>query len=366
MIPVCEPFLNGNEKKYVNDCIESGWISSSGKYIDIFELVWACYCHRSHGVAVSSGTTALDTAVWCLGIKPGDEIIMPSFTIISCATAAIRNGNTPVLVDCDPETWTMNVEQVAEKITRKTKAIMPVHIYGHPVDMKPITDLAEDHHIAIIEDAAEAHGAESYGKRCGSFGDISCFSFYANKIVTAGEGGMVLTDSDTLDNLARSYRNLCFQPKQRFLHEHLGMNYRMTNIQAAIGVAQIEQIDNTIVEKRLIAHEYTKQLYDIPGLQLPVEKPWAKNVYWMYGIVLPDRIENTECAKFLKHYDIETRPFFLGMHEQPALRNLGLFKGEVYPVTEHLARHGLYLPSGLSLRTEEIKFISDKIREVLS
>jgi perosamine synthetase len=288
----------------------------------------------------------------------------------------VNNGGKPVLVDSDPKLWTMEVDQVAEKITARTKAIMPVHIYGHPVDMDPILELAEDHHLAIIEDAAEAHGAEYHTyhnntdswEHCGSFGTMSCFSFYANKLITTGEGGMVLTDDENLAKKARAYRDLCFQPKRRFFHEHLGNNYRLTNLQAAIGVAQVERINEIIEKKRWIAQEYNRQLNDVAGLQLPTEEKWAKNVYWMYGLVLSEEhgMDNTEFAKRLFEKGIDTRPFFIGMHEQPALKKRGLFNGEKYPVAERIARQGLYLPSGLIITREQIREVASAVREVLS
>jgi perosamine synthetase len=373
MIPVNEPLLSGNELKYVTECIQTGWVSSAGKFINEFESGWASYCGKKFGIAVSNGSTALDVAVHCLGIKPGDEVILPSFTIISCALAVVKNGGIPVLVDCDRDTWTLDPSQVQEKITSKTKAIMPVHIYGHPVEMDPLLELAEDHRLSIIEDAAEAHGAEyksgtNAWRRCGSFGTFSCFSFYANKLVTTGEGGMVLTDDETLAKKARSYRDLCFQPQQRFLHEHLGNNYRLTNMQAALGVAQIERMDEIIAKKRSMAKEYSHLLKDIPQIQLPVEKSWARSVYWMYGLVLSEKIglDAREFARRLLEKGIDSRPFFLGMHEQPAFRKRGLFAGEHFPVTEWIARRGLYLPSGLTLSSGQISEVAQAVHEMVT
>lgn len=375
MIPVNEPSLSGNELDYVTECIRTGWVSSAGKYINEFESGWAEYCGKEFGIAVSNGTTALDVAVYCLGLDQGDEVILPSFTIISCALAIVRNGGVPVLVDCDPVTWTMDPVQVQDKITSRTKGIMPVHIYGHPVDMDPLLDLAEDHGLAIVEDAAEAHGAEYQSrrnnttswKRCGSFGTLSCFSFYANKLITTGEGGMVLTDDKALAKKARSYRDLCFQPQQRFWHEHLGNNYRLTNLQAALGVAQMERMQEIVNKKRHMAQEYSRQLGRISHIQLPVEQPWARSVWWMYGLVVSEDagMNNREFARRLFEKGIDTRPFFIGMHEQPAFRKRGLFQDEHYPVAERIARQGLYLPSGLTLTDEQIRIVSSAIREVL-
>jgi perosamine synthetase len=376
MIAVNEPRIGERELQYVQECIRTGWISSSGGFIREFEERWAAYCGRRYGIAVSNGTVALQLAVGCLGLAPGDEVIVPTFTIISCALAVIYNGGVPVLVDSDPRTWCMDVHQVERRITPRTKAIMPVHIYGHPVDVGPILDLAEKHGLAIVEDAAEAHGAEylprgtptSDWRRCGSFGTVSCFSFYANKLITTGEGGMVLTDDPQLAEKARSRRNLCFQPERRFFHEDIGHNFRLTNIQAALGLAQLDRIGEIIARKRWIGQEYSRRLRDVRGLQLPVEEPWARSVYWMYGAVLGDEVgmDANLFAQRLKDYSVDTRPFFLGMHEQPVFRRRGLFRDERYPVAERLARRGLYLPSGLALTDDQLAQVGDAVRKVLS
>lgn len=376
MISVNEPSLGDRELEYITDCVRSGWISSSGRYIDEFEEKWASYCGRRYGIAVSNGTVALQVAVASLGLNPGDEVIMPTFTIISCAIAVTYNGGKPVLVDSDPQTWCMDVAQIEKKITARTRAIMPVHIYGHPVDMDPILELARKHNLAVIEDAAEAHGAKYLSGRdtaipswrvCGSFGDFSCFSFYANKLITTGEGGMVLTDDPVLAEKARSLRNLCFQPHRRFYHQQLGFNFRLTNMQAALGVAQLERMDEIIKQKRWMAEEYCRGLKYVKGLQLPVEQPWARSVYWMFGVVLSEEtgMDAVSFAKRLKELEIETRPFFLGMHEQPVFHEQGLFASEHYPVAERIARQGLYLPSGLTLTEEQLSQVCDAVREVL-
>jgi perosamine synthetase len=271
----------------------------------------------------------------------------------------------------------MDVEQVKAKISRKTRAIMPVHIYGHPVDMDPLVALAEKHDLALIEDAAEAHGAEylsrrntaqSTWRRCGSFGTLSCFSFYANKLVSMGEGGMVLTDDSGLAEKARSLRNLCFQSNRRFHHEELGFNFRLTNLQAALGVAQLERIDEIVARKRWMGQTYSRLLKDIDGLELPTEESWARSVYWMYGVVLSENIDMdaSRFAQLLQERGIETRPFFLGLHEQPVFHQRGLFVGERYPVSERLARRGLYLPSGVALTEEQMMDVSEAVHEVLS
>ncbi len=368
MIPVNEPLLGGRELEYVSECVRTGWVSSAGRFIGEFEHRWAEYCGRRYGIAVCNGTVALQVAVAALGLESGDEVIVPSFTIISCVLAVIYNGGVPVLVDSDPRTWCMDVDQVEDKITPKTRVIMPVHIYGHPVDMDPILELAQKHNLVVIEDAAEAHGAEYKGRKCGGLGDISCFSFYANKLVTTGEGGMVLTDDPRLAEKARSLRNLCFLPQRRFYHEELGFNFRMTNLQAALGLAQVERMGWILRRKYWIGREYMRRLKDIETLQLPVEEPWALNVYWMYGLVLSEEtgMDASQFAQRLKERGVDTRPFFLGMHEQPVFHERGLFLDEHYPVAERLARQGLYLPSGLALTEEQLGEVCVAVREILT
>lgn len=367
MIPVNEPNLGQKEIDNVMDCLKSGWISSSGKYIEAFEQQWAEYCGMPYGVAVCNGTVALEAAIACLDLQKGDEVIMPSFTIISCALAVVKNGGIPVLVDSEPDTWCMNVSEIEAKITSRTKAIMPVHIYGHPVDMDTILALAQKYNLIIIEDAAEAHGAEYRGIKCGGIGEISCFSFYANKIITTGEGGMVLVRDAKIAEKLRSYRNLCFQPNRRFYHTELGHNYRMTNIQAAIGLAQIEKINSHIEHKRWMADEYNRRLAKLPNIQLPIEKSWARSVFWMYGLILDKSsgMNAQEFAQKLKMAGVETRPFFFGMHEQPVFLNQGYFRDEHYPITEQISRQGLYLPSGLTLTIDQIEIVSNVIHEAL-
>jgi len=376
MIPVNEPLLGGRELEYVTECIRTNWISSAGRFIGEFEEKWAAYCGMKYGVAVSNGTTALQVAVGCLDLQPGDEVIMPTFTIISCALAVVYNEGMPVLVDSEPRTWCMDVAQVEAKITPRTKAIMPVHIYGHPVDMDPLFALAEKHNLVIIEDAAEVHGAEYLSeqdgpnptwRRCGGMGHISAFSFYANKLITTGEGGMVLTNDPVYAETARSLRNLCFQTERRFYHTKLGHNFRMTNMQAAVGLAQIERVDEIIAKKRWMGLTYTERLRDIPGLQLPVEETWARQVYWMYGLVLDEStgMDAEEFARRLQSLGVQTRPFFLGLHEQPVFLERGWFKDKCYPVTERIARQGLYLPSGLALTASQLEQVCEAVRKIL-
>ena len=368
MIPVNQPLLLESDYAAVMEALRSGWISGAGPHIEAFETRWAAYCGRRHGVALANGTVALQVAVALLDLEPGDEVIMPTFTIISCALPVVLAGATPVLVDSDPRTWTMNVAQVRDKITPRTRAIMPVHIYGHPVDMDPLLELAERHGLQVIEDAAEAHGAEYRGRRIGSFGASSCFSFYANKLLTTGEGGMLLVDNDALAERARRLRNLGFQPGRRFLHAELGFNFRLTNMQAALGLAQVDRMDDIVARKRRIGQAYTDRLSEVSGLELQVQQPWARSVYWMFGVVVREEtgIDATELARRLADRGVETRPFFLGMHEQPVLRERGLFAGETYPVAERIARQGLYLPSGLGLDEAGIDRVCEAVHEALA
>lgn len=367
MILVNEPKLDGNEKKYVNECLDTGWISSEGPFIKKFEEDFADYIGHKEGIAVCNGTASLEVALYAANLQEGDEVILPSFTIISCIVAILRLGGKPVLVDCDPETWCMDVDQVKSKITSKTKVIMPVHIYGHPVDMDPIMELAEVHNLIVIEDAAEVHGAEYKGKKLGSIGHLSSFSFYPNKLMTTGEGGMVLTSDPVMAERAREYRNLCFIPQERFLHENLGYNFRMTNLQAAIGLAQLEKIDETVAFKREMGEYYISQLKEIDGIQTQIERDWAKTVYWMYCIQLDPSLGITakEMQAALAERKIGTRPFFRGMHTQPALLNRGLFHGESYPVTDKAYMYGLYLPSGMTLTKNQIDEVVKNVREIL-
>ena len=367
-IPVNEPLIGDLEREYVADCMATGWISSEGAYVKRFEDAWAAYCGVRHGVAISNGTVALFAAVAALRLEPGSEVIIPSFTIIGCALAVIEAGLVPVLVDCDPRTWCMDADEVERRVTPRTRAVMAVHIYGHPVDMDALGAVAKRHGLAVIEDAAEAHGATVRDRRAGGLGDIGCFSFYANKIVTTGEGGMVVTDDDALAERIRSYRNMAFRADRRFLHTEVGYNHRLTNVQAAIGLGQVETIADRVRRKREIGSRYTELLTGCEGLELPVEEPWAENVYWMYGVVVDESrgLDAVSFAARLRERGVDTRPFFLGMHEQPVLQARGLFAGESYPVTERIARQGLYLPSGLTLTDDQIATVAAATRDALA
>lgn len=368
-IPVNEPLLDGNEKKYLMECIDTGWISSEGPFIKKFEELFAKRVNRNHGIAVSNGSVALDAAVLALGIGKDDEVIMPTFTIISCAAAIVRAGAIPVLVDADPVTWNMDVNQIESKITSKTRAIMVVHIYGLPVDMDPITEIAQKYGIKIIEDAAEMHGQTYKNKPCGSFGDISTFSFYPNKHITTGEGGMIVTDDPLLAERCRSLRNLCFKPEKRFVHDELGFNFRMTNLQAALGLAQLERLDEFVGKKRRMGEKYNLLLNDVKGIQLPLnEADYARNIYWVYAIVLKNEIpfNAEEYMQKLGKVGVGTRPFFYPMHLQPVFKKMGLFKNEKYPVAENIAERGLYLPSGMSLKEEQINLVAERLKILIT
>ena len=379
MIPVCEPTLLGNAKKYVTECLDTNWISANGRFIDEFEKKFAEFCNVRHGVSCNNGTSALHLALAAIGIGQGDEVIVPDFTMIASVNAIIYTGAKPVFVDADKETWCIDPAKIEEKLTKRTKAIMPVHIYGHPCDMDRIKEISKKRGIRIIEDAAEAHGAEYKNKRCGSLGDVAAFSFYGNKIITTGEGGMVVTDDVKIAEKAKELRNHCFgKGDERFTHRCIGFNYRMTNIQAAIGLSQIENADELVNARirnaRLYNSFLSKNKVTAEDIILPPEKPWAKNAYWMYGIVLKDSVNLSRdeiMAKLLKE-GIESRSFFMPMHSQPcfmerkseSLANLPDCSGD-YPVSELLSKRGLYLPSSSSLTKEQILKVCDALAKIL-
>ena len=367
-IPVNEPVIGEREKELVMECLNTGWISSEGPFVSQFEEAFSRRVGRKHGIACANGSAALDIAVAALKLGPGDEVILPTFTIISCAAAIVRAGATPVVVDADPDTWNMVPEQVAAAITPRTAAIMVVHIYGLPVDMDPILELANRHSLAVIEDAAELIGGTYKGKPCGYFGTISTFSFYPNKHITTGEGGMVVTDDPALAERCRSLRNLCFQAKQRFVHEELGWNYRMTNLQAALGLAQLEKLDWHIDNKKRIGKLYIECLTGTTGLQLPLGAThYAENLFWVFGIVCSSS-ETTSLKSLASHLGaskIGTRPFFWPIHLQPVFLADNLFTGMSLPVAEHIAKNGAYVPTSPSLTDDQVRSISQVIQEFM-
>ncbi|MBI5876294.1 MAG: DegT/DnrJ/EryC1/StrS family aminotransferase [Chloroflexi bacterium] len=367
IIPVCEPRLDGNEEKYLLHTVRTNWISSAGKYITDFEQLFAQKVGARYGVACNNGTTALHLALATLGVGPGDEVIVPTFTMIASANAVRYVGATPVFIDAEPETGNMDVRQLRTKITPRTKAIMPMHTYGHPVDMDPVLDLAKQHNLFVLSDAAESHGAEYKGQPVGGLGDVATYSFYANKIITTGEGGMLTTNNPDIARIARNMRDHAFSHERHFWHKYLGFNFRMTNMQAAIGLAQTERFEFLVECRRKNAEMYSELLSSVPGLALPVQKPWAKNVYWMYGMVVqPAEFGMTRDAlrNALAQRGIETRTFFIPIHLQPIyFRAHG---AESFPVAEMLCERGMYLPSASTLTPADIEFISHAVREIQS
>lgn len=361
VIPVCEPTLRGNEASYVLDCIESNWISSAGKYIPRFEEAFAEACGTRYGVACANGTVALHLALATLGIGPGDEVILPTFTMIATINAVTYTGATPVLVDSEPVTWNMDLNQVADKVTPRTRVVMPVHTYGHPVDMDPLIEMAERHGLYVVEDAAEAHGAEYKGRKAGSLGHAGCFSFYANKVITTGEGGMITTDDSDIARLASNLRDHAFSEERHFWHKYLGFNYRMTNLQAAVGLAQTEQMESFVQARRANAARYTAALGEIPGIVTPPEADWAKSVFWMYSVLVEDEFGMTrdQLRAYLAEHGIETRTFFIPLHLQPIYYRA--FRGQRYPVAEMLCQRGFYVPSASSLTPREIDYVVETV-----
>jgi perosamine synthetase len=358
-LPVYEPLLTGKELEYVSDCIQSGWISSLGKYIAEFENLFARFCGTRHAVAVSNGTTALHLALASLGIGAGDEVIVPTLTFVATANAVRYTGAEPVFVDSELQTWNIDPACIAERITPRTKAIIPVHIYGHPANMQPILDLADQHNIFVIEDAAEAHGAEIQGKRVGSMGRVNAFSFYGNKIITTGEGGMLTTDDNALNERMRFLRDHAMSTEKRYWHTEMGYNYRITNLQAAVGVAQMERIEEFIQRKRWIAQEYNEGLKGVPGIILPPEAAWAKSVYWMYSVLFTDEfpVSRDEVSVQLKKQGIDSRRFFYPIHVMPPYhQDLDM------PNAVFLSQHGINLPSSVTLSAEDIQRVVAAIK----
>lgn len=362
IIPVCQPTLEGNERKYVLECMDTNWISSRGKFVDEFEEGFSHYCGVRFGITTNSGTTALHLALATMGLGVGDEVIIPSFTMISTANAISYLGAKPIPVDVEPETWNIDSDKIEAKITDKTRAIIPIHTYGHPADMDRLQSIAEKYGLDIVEDAAEAHGAEYRGKRVGRFGKMASFSFYANKIITTGEGGMIVTDDEELAGRLQTLRNYGFTQERHFWHKVMGFSYRMTNLQAAIGLAQFERIDDLLESRRNNAKLYNKLLKDISGITTPPESENVKSAYWMYGVLVEDEfgISKDELRQKLADRGIETRSFFIPIHLQPIYSYL---LSDEFPVSEELGRKGFYLPSASSLRTDQIEFIVDVIHD---
>ena len=363
-IPVCAPVLNGNEKSYVLDCIDSTWISSNGKYIGLFESKFADFIGTKHAISCCNGTVALHLALLALGTKPGDEILVPTLTFVATANAVTYCGAKPVFIDSEEQTWNINPELIQSKITPHTRGIIVVHLYGHPADIDPILEIAKANNLFVIEDVAEAHGAEYKGRKTGLFGDISTFSFYGNKIITTGEGGMVCTQNDELAIRIRQLKGQGQDFENRYWFPVIGFNYRMTNIEAAIGLAQLENVEWHMQRRKDVANYYREQLSHVDKLKFSPEMPWAKNAFWMSSVVLDLEINRDTVMKQLYSYNIETRPFFYPMHILP------IYKPDIgknqYPVADFLSRQGINLPSSSSLERQQIKYITDVLKKVIS
>ena len=362
IIPVNTPKISNYEKKYVNECLKTNWISSEGKFVKLFEEKFSKFNDRKYGVAVSSGTAALEVAIKSLNLKKNSEVLIPSFSIISTANAVIKNNLKPVLIDCDLDTWNVNINQTLKKITKKTKAIIITHIYGLPVNMDKILNVAKKNKIIVIEDAAEVIGLKYKDKICGSFGDLSIFSFYANKHITTGEGGMICTNNRKLHEKCKSLRNLSFSKSfyNRFNHDDLGWNYRMTNLQAALGCGQLKNIEWIIRRKKEIGNRYYTKLKNCKNIILQKNITlYAENIYWVFGIVLKNRLvsRRDKIMKTLLQNNIVTRPFFVPMNKQKVFKKMKFFKNIKMPVSEYISKNGFYLPSGLGLKNQEIDLV---------
>lgn len=365
MIPVNEPQIAPKALKYVSDCLKSGWVSSAGKYINLFESQFSHFIGTKYAITTTSGTTALHLALLSLGVGKGDEVILPDLTIAACAFAVLYTGATPVFVDVEKDTGTLDPKLIEKAISAKTKVIMAVHLYGHPADMDPILEIADKYGLKVIEDAAEAHGAEYKGKKVGGLGDIGIFSFYANKIVTTGEGGMVVTNNRNYAQKAGNLKDLAHS-KTRFIHDEVGFNYRMTNLQAALGLAQLEQIEKYIKRKEQMAALYKKELDGIPGLILPFEKHWAKSVYWMYALLIDEKFGKSrdKVKSLLFSEGIDSRTYFYPLHRQPVFKGLDSFRSSEYPVSDSLSQQGIYLPSGLAITNAQIKRVARMLKKI--
>lgn len=366
MIPVSGPFLGEEELNNVIEAVKSGWVSSKGKFIPEFEQGFAAFCGMKHGIATSNGTTALHLALVALGIGPGDEVIVPTLTFVATANAVVYTGAKPVFVDSHPDYWNIDPRKIEEKINPKTRALLVVHLYGHPCDMNPIKDIARKHKLYLLEDVAEAHGAEYRGKKAGSFSDISCFSFYGNKIITTGEGGMCLTSDLQLAEKMRLLRDHGMNPNKRYWHDFIGFNYRMTNMQAALGVAQLGKIDKLIGMRQHIAEWYVEGLKDAAkdGLvTLHPQEKWAKCIFWIYSILISKKVKMDRDTLIDQLYKkgIETRPLFYPVHVMPMYQ-----AGEHYPVAEEISARGISLPSSPDITREEVKYVTETIKAVIS
>jgi perosamine synthetase len=359
-IPVAAPIFNGNEKKYVDECMESTWVSSAGKFIKQFENCFAEYCNVKHALSCSNGTVALHLPLLAYGIGPGDEVITPTFTYVATANCVTYCGATPVFVDCDPLTWNIDPAKIEEAITPRTKGIIVVHIYGHPVDMDPVLEIAAAHNLFVIEDAAEAHGATYKGRRVGSIGDLATFSFFGNKVITTGEGGMVVTNDSELAERMLQLKSQGMDPKRRYWFPIVGYNYRMTNIEAAIGLAQLENIEWHLQQRRRIAEYYKKRFAGVEGIMVQTEQPWATSSFWMTSILLGENFpDRDEVIQKMGGLGIETRPLFYPMHILPMYQDAGAAKQ--FLVADYVSAHGMNLPSSGNLGESELDYICDTL-----
>lgn len=364
---VAEPDIGELEAQYVLDAVRSGWVSSLGRYIGEFEQQFTAYCDCRYGVATSSGTTALHLALVCQGIGPGDEVIVPTLTFVATANAVMYTGATPVFVDADPETWCLDPVAVERVLSPRTRAIIVVHLYGHPADMDPILLLASKQGIPVIEDAAEAHGALFRGLKVGSLGKTGVFSFYGNKLITTGEGGMLVTDDEELADRARFLRDHAMSKERRYWHQKIGYNYRLTNVQAALGLAQLQRIDEFLASKREIMGWYREFLVECNDLRLSPELPWAHSSYWMVCAILPHRVSQEAVTLELRRNGVDTRPFFHPLHTLPpykGCRAIGM-KGEGCPVAEQLAARGINLPSSVRITRDDVEYIASVIKRAI-
>lgn len=365
MIPVFDPVIEEDDIQAVVSALEAGEISGTfGENIKRFEAEFAAFVDCQYGIAVNSGTSALQLAVAAAGIGEGDEVLVSASTNIATALAALHNGALPIPVDSEPRTWNLDLDKLEELITPATRAIIPVHLYGHPVDMDRLMQIADEHGLIVIEDCAESHGATVRGRKTGSFGHMACFSFYANKVITTGEGGMITTNDEELAAKLRSLRNLAFT-EPRFKHFEAGYNYRMPGFVAALGLSQLRKVERIIENKRRVAQRYNAQLDGVAGLRLPVQEDWALNVYWMYALVVEEEfgLSRDELAQALQRADIQTRTFFCPMNQQPVLQGQPGYRVVPAPVADDLWERGLYLPSAWNLENEQIDRVADVIRQ---
>ncbi len=359
-IPVAAPVLSGNEKKYVLDCLETNWISSIGKYVEAFESEFARFCGAEHATACCNGTVALHLALMALGIGPGDEVIVPTLTYVATANVVRYCGAEPVFVESEPRAWNIDPSRIEEKITARTRAIIPVHLYGYPADMDPIMDLAQRHRLFVIEDAAEAHGAEYKGRKVGTIGDAGVFSFYGNKVITTGEGGMLVTNDSQLAERARHLKTQGVDPSKRYWHTTIGYNYRMTNLTAAVGLGQLEKISQHLTRRREIAEWYREDLVDC-GLEWQQQEVWAQPIHWMVNVLVEGGLDRDEVMRRMKDAGIETRPVFYPIHLLPPYQADGLS----FPVSERIARRGISLPTWSGLTREDISYVSENLAAIL-